>query len=69
MGDMLVLEQQADLLHALDEPRTTFVGGDAEARKFMRQEGAREPHFDPPAGDGVDHADLARELHRVVEHR
>src|SRR5262249_9814050 len=42
---------------------------DAEAGELVRQEGAREADLEPSAGDRVQHADLARELERMVEHR
>ena len=65
---LLLLQQQAHLLDALVEAGAAFVQPDAEARELVRQEGAREADLEPAAGDRVEHADLARELERVVEH-
>src|SRR5690606_13835206 len=69
MADILALEQQLHLLDAFGEAIAALVGRDAEAAELVRQEGARKADLEPAAGDGVEHADLARELERIVEHR
>ena len=69
MGDILLRQQQLDLLEAFAEARLRFIGRDAEAPEFVRQERARKPDIEPPAGNAVEHRDLARELERMIEHR
>ena len=69
MGDVLLRQQQLDLLQALAEARLRFVGRNAEAAEFVRQERARKADVEPSAGNAVEHADLAGELERMVEHR
>ena len=51
------------------EARAALVDATAEARELVRQERAREADIEPAAGDGVEHADLARELERMIEDR
>ena len=67
--DLFLLEQAPHLLQSLLEPGAALVHGDAETGELMRQEGARESHLKPAAGNGVHHTDLACELQRIVEHR
>ena len=69
MGGILLREQELDLLEAFAEARLRFIGRDAEAPELVRQERAREADIEPPAGNAVEHGDLARELERMVEHR
>ena len=68
-GDVLLLQQAANLLQALVEAGAALVHRDAEAGELVRQEGARETDLHAAVGDRVDHADLAGELQRIVEHR
>ena len=68
-GDVLLLQQAADLFEALVKAAAALVHRDAEAGELVRQEGAGETDLDAAVGDRVDHADLAGELQRIVEHR
>ena len=69
VGDIFLRQQQLDLLQAFAEARLRFVGRDAEPAEFVRQERAREADVEAAAGNPVEHADLARELQRMIEHR
>src|SRR6516162_1424957 len=69
MGDVLLREQELDLLEALAEAGDRLVRRDAEPAELVRQEGASKPDIESPAGDCIEHADLAGKLERVVEHR
>ncbi len=69
MGDILLRQQQLDLLEAFAEACLRFIGRNAEAPEFMRQERARKPDIEAPARNAVEHRDLARELERMIEHR
>ncbi len=68
-GDVLLLQEPPHLLQALVEAGAALVHAHAEAGELVRQEGAREAHVEPPVRYGVEHADLAGELERVVEGR
>ena len=65
----LLFEQAPDLRHPLVEADNRLVERNTEALIFVRQKGAGEAHLEPPAGDRIQHADLAGQLERVVEHR
>jgi hypothetical protein len=69
MAGILLREQELDLLQALAEACLRFVGRDAEAAELVRQEGARKADVEPPAGNAVEHRDLAGELEGMIEHR
>ena len=58
-GDILFLEQAADLLDAFVETGAALVHRNAEAGEFVRQKRAREPDLHTALRDRVDHADLA----------
>ena len=53
---------------ALVESVTTLVEAHAEPLELVRQERACESDLESTARDRVEHADLTRELERVVEH-
>ncbi len=67
--DVLLFEQATHLLDAFVEARAALVDTASEPRELVRQERAREPDFESSARDRVEHADLAGELERMVEHR
>ncbi len=69
MTGILLRQQQLDLLQALAKPRLRFIRRDTEAAEFVRQEGAREADVETPAGNAVEHGDLAGELEGMIEHR
>jgi hypothetical protein len=54
---------------SLAKTRDRLVRRDAEPAKLVRQERAREADVEPPARDGIEHADLAGQLERIVEDR
>ena len=68
-GDVFLFEQEADLRRPLVEAGDAFIQADAELLELVRQEGARHAEIEPAAGDRVQHARLAGDLERVVEHR
>ncbi len=67
--DVFTFEQQTHLLHPLIKPGSALVHTDAEMGELTRQKRPREPHFKAPPGDRIQHADLARQLERVIKHR
>ena len=69
MADVLLRQQQFHLLQPLAETGHGFVGRNAEAPEFVGQKGAGEADVEAPAGDGVEHRDLAGKLERVIEGR
>ena len=68
-ADVFLAQQQAHLRDALLEARPALVHRHAKAGELVRQERAREADLEAPARDRIEHADLARELERIVEHR
>src|ERR1051326_2422777 len=54
-GNLFLLQELAHLLHALGEACLALVDAHAEARELVGQEGAREAHLEPAAGDRVEH--------------
>ena len=67
--DVFLTEQPVDDRDALVESVTTLVEAHAEPLELVRQEGACESDLESTARDRVEHADLTRELQRVVEDR
>ena len=65
--DVLLAEQPVDDRDALVEALAALVEAHPEPLELVRQEGACEADLESTARDRVEHADLARELQRVVE--
>ncbi len=69
VGDVLLRQQELDLLEAFTEAGDGRVGRNGEAPEFVRQEGTRKADVEAPAGNRIEHGDLAGKFQRIVERR
>ena len=68
-GHVFLFEEETDLLLPLVEPGHALVEAHAELLELVRQESARHAEIQTAAGNRVQHARLAGDLERMVEHR
>ncbi len=69
MGDVFLFQQEDKLLHPFIEPGDRLVKPDLEMAEFLRHERAGDADFQPAVRQPVQHADLSRQLQRIIEHR